>query len=235
MRRTGISSLMLLCLAVCSRYAWATPMVQIRLEVEDLLNNPITTIPMGQGFLLSGFVKDLRPTNANGVFAAYLDATYNSTLAAVNGSILHAAPYTNGTSGTSTPGLIDEVGGFDGFSTLGPTERLLFTVPLLASSTGIVTFASNPADGLGHDVLLYGLDNPVPPADVIYGATSLTIVPEPSSVVLAGLAALLLGACAWQKKGCQEPIIRLPGVSRHCVPAGKDPLRCAVLVLNKGE
>ncbi len=106
-----------------------------------------------------------------GVYAAYMDVMYDDLLVDVNGPIEFNPVYSNQQSGnTATPGLIDEVGAFDGFTPLGESERLLFSLPFLAETDGIVVFASDPADVLpAHDTLLYGLGQPVPVSQIEYG------------------------------------------------------------------
>ena len=113
------------------------------------------------------------------MFGAYTDVTFELALATVNGAIEHAVDYTTSPSGsTATPGLIDEVGGSDGLTPLGPTERLLFTVPMQASGVGTVNFSADPADLLPvHDSLLFGGLTGVPTNEILYGATSLQILP----------------------------------------------------------
>ena len=97
---------------------------------------PITSVPVGQSFLLQGFVQDLTPA-MGGVFAAYLDVVYPGTAATVQGTITFGADFPNGQSGsTSVAGLVDEVGAFDGLDRLGGTEALLFSVPMQASQAG---------------------------------------------------------------------------------------------------
>jgi hypothetical protein len=155
---------------------------QIRLEVTDTNNIPIPTIEAGQPFRLQGFVTDLTERSVSGVFAAYLDVIYDSALASVAGPITYGENYLNGQSGdTDTPGLIDEVGAFDGIEPLGPDERRLFSIPLTAVAPGMATFDADPADDLPrHDVLLYGRlgeggDPIVPSENIMYVDAALTI------------------------------------------------------------
>lgn len=161
-------------------------LVQIRLEVADSFNQPISHVVVGQQLKLSGFVRDLRPPPFDdGVAAAYLDVVYDSTLAFVNGPITFGLDFPLFQSGTVAPNLIDEVGAFDGIAPPYRGERLLFQVPFQAISIGLLTFRSDPADeALSHDVLLYGLSTAVPVNQIAYGTASLSIVPEPSVLVL---------------------------------------------------
>ncbi len=149
--------------------------VEIRLETTDLGGMPIAQVDSGESFLLKGYVQDVRD-EPTGVFAAFLDVTYNSSLVSVDGEIVHGGDYVNGKSGdTSTPGFLDEVGGFDGLTPLGGDEILLFTLAFQADTAGDVTFAGNSADLSNHTVLIFGSDDAVPVDQIIYSSTDLTV------------------------------------------------------------
>jgi Calx-beta domain/Dockerin type I domain/SdrD B-like domain len=155
------------------------PQMQIRLEVTDLGGIPIAQVNQGDSFQLRAYVTDLRTSPPQpGVFAAYTDVIFDSALASVTGAIVHASDYPNGPSGSvAAPGL-DEVGGSDGLTPLGPNERLLFTVPMQATGIGTVDFAADPADILPvHDSLLFGGTAGVPTNEILYGTTSLEVLP----------------------------------------------------------
>jgi hypothetical protein len=149
----------------------------IRLGAAMIDGTPITSVTVGQSFLLQGFVQDLSPV-AGGIFAAYLDVVYPGTAASVNGQITYGDDFPNGRSGsTSVAGLIDEVGAFDGLDQLGPNEALLFSVPMRADQAGTFTFSTNPADVLPqHNVLLFDRDDPVPTDQIEFRTLSLSIV-----------------------------------------------------------
>lgn len=186
-------------------------LIRIRLEVTDLDGNVIAQIKPDGEFKLNGYVLDLRSTGNDGIFAAFADITYEPSLALANGPIDHG-DYTTGASGASAPGQFDEIGGVSSqIVPLGPSERLLFTVPLVAGSgTGVVHFESNPADLVSpsspvHNSLLYNdLDHIVGgvPSDLIYyGSTTLAIaVPEPSTLALAGIGVAGLLACRRRRR-----------------------------------
>lgn len=152
-------------------------LVQIRLEVTDTEDNVITEIDPGSDFVLKGYVQDLTARDDGGVFAGYMDVNYTSDLVVVDGEIEHIAPYSNGTSGdVSEPGLLDEIGSFDGFDPLGPTERLLFSINMEAQNAGTATFAPSFADETPlHDVLIYGFDDAVLEEEIMFVGTTLEI------------------------------------------------------------
>ena len=153
--------------------------VGVRLEVTDLEGNPITTADVGDQFQLNGYVQDLRGEEGGGVFGAYVDVTYNASLASVGDSeIVYGTAYTNGKDGdTSTAGEIDEVGAFtSSFTPLGTDETLLFSLVMTADAAGELVLASNAADlKPSHEILLFDLDSAVPDVDVDFGSVTLTI------------------------------------------------------------
>lgn len=136
--------------------------VRMRVDTTDLSGTPISTISTGEEFLVRVFVQDIRP-NAKGVFAAYLDITYDANRVSVaNQNIVFASPYENGKSGDlNVAGLIDEAGAFAGFTQTGAGESLLLSVQMKADQAGQVQFIGDPADGVGHQILVFGNDLPV--------------------------------------------------------------------------
>ncbi|MBI2826467.1 MAG: hypothetical protein HYX69_17455 [Planctomycetia bacterium] len=153
--------------------------VRIRLQVTDTGGNPITSIVQGQNFVLQAFVQDVRVGATDpGVGAAYADVTFDSSLATPSGSIVHGADYPNAPGGdTTTAGVINEAGGLQSApGPLGANERLLFSVQMLASAAGVVTFTADQADILPqHATLVFEPPSAVPPANIDYGSVSLTI------------------------------------------------------------
>ncbi len=161
----------------------AEQLVRVRLEVTDTAGNPITQVNVGDGFQVRAYVFDLRPTGNTGVFEAFTDVTYNAALASVAGAIVHAPDYLGTASGdATTAGLLNEVGGLSGITPLGPEERLLFTVPFTATAGGTLNFTADPADFIGNDMLLFDMTPvvPIPPEQVMYGATSVNVIGPPS-------------------------------------------------------
>ncbi len=154
----------------------ANQRVVLRLGITDADGIPITDLTAGEDFFLRGFVED---KDDQGVFAAYFDINYPSTLAEVTGPVSFSGDYPHVTSGnTDTPGLIDEVGATSGsLSPIGGGEFLMFTVPMRATGTGTLTFTSDAPDELPfHEILVFGTVEPVDlQADVFYGSTSITV------------------------------------------------------------
>lgn len=150
--------------------------VRIRLQVTDLAGNDLTTLAVGQQFVLRALVTDTRAT-PEGVFAAFLDANYNTSLVALEGSLSYGSDYPNGQSGdTATAGLIDEAGAFAGLTPLGADERLLWSHTFTASAEGLAEFTADAADELPfHDTLVFGQGTPVDIDDIVFVGDSLTI------------------------------------------------------------
>ena len=151
--------------------------VRFRLQTANLFGTPIDTIAPGGEFLLQAFVQDISPVPRDGVFAAYMDVLYDETLVDVSGPIQFDPIYPNQQSGsTSTDGLVDEAGAFDGLQPLGEAERLLFSVTFTASQQGVAVFSSDPADLLpAHDTLLFNVNQAIPTSQIEYGTVQLTI------------------------------------------------------------
>jgi hypothetical protein len=154
--------------------------VRMRLQITDLSGGDLTTIEVWQQFQLRALVEDLR-SEPEGVFAAFLDATYNTALAGVSGPIVYGGDYPNGQQGdTATPGLIDEAGAFAGITPLGGGERLMWSVVFTANAQGEAVFTPEAADVLpDHDTLLFGQGTPVPIDEIVFLGDSLTITGGP--------------------------------------------------------
>ncbi|MDA1050594.1 MAG: FG-GAP-like repeat-containing protein [Planctomycetota bacterium] len=154
-------------------------LVRVRLETADPLGNPISAIGAGEDFQLRVFVDDLRDSpDDEGVFAAYLDLLYDSSLVSITGPLVFASEYDFGRSGdTASAGIIDEAGAFTSSqSPLGGSERLLFSVPVHAEAAGQAVFQADPADDPpAHDVLLFGVGPAVPASAIEYGSATIVI------------------------------------------------------------
>jgi len=156
--------------------------VRIRLQASDLDGNPIDHISVGEDFLLQAFVKDLR-ADVKGVFAGYLDITYDESLVSMVGhdinDIAFGDFYQNGRSGSFGDGLIDDVGAFGGMTLVGSAEHLLFAVCARADRPGEVEFTGDPAERYeGANVLVFGRNHPVPWSSVEFVPATVVINDE---------------------------------------------------------
>ncbi|MCA9200685.1 MAG: peptidylprolyl isomerase, partial [Planctomycetales bacterium] len=163
------------------------------ISIIDASGSPTSELNVGEEFILRVLVDDDRagPTaSQTGVFSAYVDVNYNSSLATPVGSIQHASSYNTATSGTLSPGLIDEVGGIGGIDPLGPDNREVFRVRMRASQEGTLVFETNMADQVpNHDVLLYGQSAAVDPLRITFGKATVNVIDNsPKAPDLAAFA-----------------------------------------------
>ena len=196
--------------------AWSQ-VVQFRLETTDMSGIPVDTVNIGENFMLKTYTQHVNgyasAENA-GVFAAYLDITYDADLTSIAGEIEYDDLYATVTSGDfSTPGLMDNIGGlglnFPNFTPIGTDEKLVFSVPMRADTTGLVNFVGADSESdLLHPVLVYGSNDTVPAKDVDFGATEtriafdsigLNVVPEPQGP-FSTVMGVLVAICLLRKK-----------------------------------
>jgi VCBS repeat-containing protein len=138
--------------------------VAIELLVTDQYGFPISQVEKGGTFKLQAWTHEFAPGRVRdaGTYAAYVDVVFDASLASVSGVIDHGTTFHKGRSGTVTPGLLHEVGGFrdlengPSLSTgLGFTGVRLFEVNMSADSLGRLAFTANPADELpAHQTVL---------------------------------------------------------------------------------
>lgn len=155
--------------------------IGVRLEAVDSSGDPVSAVATGQAFNLRVYVQDLRPEvqgELRGVFAAFVDVNFDSTLAQVNGAITYGDSFPVGRLGdTDTPGLINDAGATASSTPLGMDEFLLLSVPMVATSSGTLEFTADPADDAPlTDTVLRGISSGLTPQQFSFGTTSLTIV-----------------------------------------------------------
>ena len=166
--------------------------INIRLEITDLSNRPITTIAAGSEFKVRTYVQDIRTSapdpSRTGVFAVYYDLLYNSQLISTKNdpanrfgfSIDFAAPYNaNGLSANNSfVNVIDEVGAFQtGNAALGSSEYLVTEMTFRANTPGKADFVADPPDlSPFHDVLLFEPPAPVALDRINLGVASITVL-----------------------------------------------------------
>lgn len=177
-------------------------LVSFRLEATDMVGNALSTVNVGEDFILNSYARDLRTedqcTLGCGVFAGYMDITYDAQLAEVGGATVYGDHFQNGATGDlTTPGLMNDIGGFStSLEPIGLDEYHLFSVPMKAMSMGSLSLesasANNPPQ---HHVLLFGIDGPI--NDIDFGAASVQIVPEPSGGMLLMFGMMFI---AWRRK-----------------------------------
>jgi Ca2+-binding RTX toxin-like protein len=174
------------------------PNVDLALTITTPSGSPLTTLTLGQDFVLHVTVQDLQSV-PHGVFAAYLDVTWEQTKAVATGPIHYSTAYANGNNTlTASPGLLDDAGAFAGTTELGGGPQELFSIPLRVLSAGLLTFTADPADNLpAHVVLVYGFNNPIPSDHVHYGAASAQITtPMPITSIDVASGTLFISGSA---------------------------------------
>ena len=178
---------------------------------------------------------------AHGVFAAYFDIEYQAGLVSVSGAPNFTAPYLGVTQfGTQVNGsvdILDEIGAASTSLGMLAGERALLSVPMVASSPGVVSFTANEADqpvpqaawDLAESLGIKVSD--VPGGKINYGSYQLAILPDPSggepegeavalafqldSVLRPPLASTLpvrLSLSDWNIPGRGEPVVFQQGV-----------------------
>ncbi len=159
------------------------PLAEIKLEVTDLQGTPISSLAVGQTFLLNFIGVDARVSfERDGIFQAFADILFDSSLIRPEpGSAIDFAPQFSSASlqkGTFSNGLIDELGATPSSFEIGGTnlqETLIATIRMEALASGTVNIRSEPADDIDSEVLLYGNDDQIPADTVAYGSVSLAI------------------------------------------------------------
>jgi hypothetical protein len=160
-------------------------LAELKVTVFDLNGRPATSIPVGADFLVRVTAKDLRP-DGQGIAGAYADVTYNANLARA----LSLSPGTGYTflahGSTATVGLVDEAGGMlESLATPpGPNEFVLWQATFRADRLGQTALLPRSATGLGHGILMFGMDVPAPNNQVVYTGTTIDIVPVASEPVI---------------------------------------------------
>ncbi|MCA9212008.1 MAG: S8 family serine peptidase [Planctomycetales bacterium] len=155
----------------------SSKLVSVELVAMDASGNRLTNLRPGDEFTLAGYVTDTR-SNPRGLFAAYVDVTYNAGVVEVVGDISHGTTYDKVVSGNaSVAGLIDEVGGTTSIvAGLDGKQYLLFNVPMRATGFGNANFATDSADHIpASQVLLFGSDDAVDEQEVGLGKLSLPV------------------------------------------------------------
>jgi hypothetical protein len=101
---------------------------------------------------------------------------YSSEYLVATGLPKFSPAFPNGQSGdTTSPGLVDELGGFRSEAT-GPSEVLLATIPMRAIAEGQAFLSTESADLTpNHDVLLFGSDESVSPTRMTFGSYEIHV------------------------------------------------------------
>jgi hypothetical protein len=199
----------------------AEPLATFRLQVEDLSDNPITTVNLGQDFQLAAYVEDVRDPAATfpGVWAAFMHVAYNSTLVSITAMPNVPDPNDQGNKGDlgiefgdyfdnglrfgdlATPGQINGIGSASlTFINSGIGDILLWRITIHTSALGTVTFSPTFDSNEDHQSSFIDPPNQLMAEDIQFIGDSVQIVPEPSSLVLAVLGTLGVMTIARRKR-----------------------------------
>ncbi len=166
--------------------------VEFRLETTDTSGSVIDTINVGEEFVLSVFTRQSEFVGAperGGLFSAFLDVSYDASLASIAGSVQHGPSFQAITNADlDEVGLLDNVGG--GISNLPfvrDSELLLWSLLMQADDEGLLSLVGSASNVLLFEVVTFDTPSRLSP-DLRFGRADLTIVPEPS-----GFALLLVG------------------------------------------
>lgn len=151
-------------------------LAEVALRIVNISGQPIASLQLNQDFFLVAQIRDLRD-DPQGIFSFFTDVTFNSSLATVTGAIQFGSQYPSANTGsTTTPGLLDEVGGISGsIAPIGGGFKELFRVPMRSTAAGSLTFAADPPDLLDSEILLYSLNDQVEDNQITFGSTTIGV------------------------------------------------------------
>lgn len=138
--------------------------------------SPITDVAVGETLVVHVLATDRR-TNAHGLFAAYVDLTYDAGRLELL-DVDHAAAFPHVTfAGRETAGLLDEAGGVAEVTSgnAGPVELLAATFRVTAEGNAL--FGLDAADQPGFETLLFGRNEPVAEEQMQFDSAELPLVP----------------------------------------------------------
>ena len=166
--------------------------VGLTFQVTDMAGNAVSAVQQGSQFKVNVFVDDLRAPDqfvvSPGVFAAYLDLLYNSSLVTpaadssnpLNFKVSFGPSYQLGKRGTNdVPGVINDMGAFTSNPSMDePNPLLLASITFDALAAGLVDFIGDPADSPPFtDTLLFNTPaSAVPTEQIRFGRTTIEVV-----------------------------------------------------------
>lgn len=193
--------------AVVFHHIAPAQVAKFRLEATDTSGVPVDSVTVGDEFLLKAYAQQVGgfadDPAKGGVFAGYLDISFDASLADVHSEAVEYSPtYSNGTTGDfSTTGLMDNIGAFASAEPPlvlpvppGPDEQFLFSVGMKAIAAGELLFVGSESLSYPlHEVLVWTSLEPVPARDIDFGAEDLRVdfgtlslnvqaVPEPRGI-----------------------------------------------------
>ena len=163
-----------------------TALMRHQLVATDLNGNPINEIGVGEDFLLSGIVEDIRD-NPQGVFSSYADILFDQALVEVTGEIQFGSGFPNAQAGEVQHAgfpTIDNLGAVGNLTPPGGGEQELFHVPMRSKGVGMADLTAVPESEPTYESTLYGMARPVDFGEIAFESAQLRIVPEPHEGLL---------------------------------------------------
>ena len=182
-----------------------TNFATVTFEATDASGNVLTSVPVGTQFQLRAIAQDTSGNgSAGGIFAAYLNGSYNPALATIpsdtQGPVATYAPafVNEQTENTQTPGQLVDVGAFSGaISPPGSAPQWVFSLPVTAVAAGTETFTPSFTTDVGMEIDEWSDLHSL-------GASQVTFVPatiqitggQPTIAVTGGSQSIAAGSSA---------------------------------------
>ncbi|MEO1619121.1 MAG: peptidylprolyl isomerase, partial [Planctomycetota bacterium] len=157
----------------------AQPLVELTSIILDRNGVEVSEVEVGEPFQLVINAIDLRDAlEREGVFGAYVDLTFDPQSVETRGldPLQFGAGFELLQNGLIANNGIDELGAASTDEMASGNEvSTLVTIDLVATAAGPVSFLLDPAEDVGRDVLLYGIDREISPSEVRYSSANLQI------------------------------------------------------------
>ena len=154
------------------------PTAEVRLDITDTDGNAISTVAVGETFLVKMVAIDARAFSQPGIYGAYADIIFDPAL--IQPDAVNPIQYDSGfgllQKGTVQTNQIDELGAVSSsIVASNVAESHIATLRFTAISGGTVNLRSEPADDVNSEFLMFGIDEQIAASAINYGSTNLTI------------------------------------------------------------
>jgi large repetitive protein len=167
-------------------------LMQVHVFATDFSDTPIASIEVGSQYKLRTEVQDIRDPVAEfpGVFAAAGDISFSSSLSSIDVSqtVEFGSFFNLLQESTLAPGGAIGWAATSSLTPPGNAPQFLFSVVLTATSPGTQVFVPDFSTDPSHENLLYGKNEVLIAEEIQYVGSTLTIVPEPSTILLGTVA-----------------------------------------------